>query len=106
MSVRGATLTPEERAERLSFIKEGKEKGMTWAQMGTILGIAGYSLESWYNRRGRAERHAMSERACMCCRKPFESEGNHNRLCAECRLKRSISPWETVTGVSRRVQSK
>ena len=24
-------------------------------------------------------------RACMCCRKPFESEGIHNRLCSCCR---------------------
>lgn len=106
MSVRGATLTPEERAERLALIKEGKEKGMTWAQMGAQLNIAGYSLESWYNRRTRLDRATLSQRPCMCCRKPFESEGAHNRLCPECRLKRSISPWETVTGVSRRVQSK
>lgn len=25
------------------------------------------------------------ERACMCCRKPFLSEGKHNRLCGNCR---------------------
>lgn len=106
MSVRGATLTPEERAERLALIKEGKEKGLTWAQMGATLGIAGYSLESWYNRKARLQRHALSERACMCCKRPFESEGPHNRMCAECRLRRSISPWEIVTGVSRRVGSK
>lgn len=24
-------------------------------------------------------------RPCLCCRKPFESEGIHNRLCAVCR---------------------
>ena len=106
MSIRGATLTPEERAERLALIKEGKEKGLTWAQMGAQLNIAGYSLESWYNRRVRHEKNALSERACMCCKRPFESEGPHNRLCPECRLRRSISPWETVTGVSRRVGSK
>lgn len=24
-------------------------------------------------------------RSCMCCQKPFESEGIHNRLCTSCR---------------------
>lgn len=25
-----------------------------------------------------------TKRACMCCREMFDSEGNHNRLCAKC----------------------
>ena len=28
---------------------------------------------------------ACTPRACLCCGKPFMSEGPHNRLCAQCR---------------------
>ena len=28
-------------------------------------------------------------KSCLCCHKNFESEGAHNRLCRECRLKDS-----------------
>lgn len=27
-------------------------------------------------------------RPCICCQKPFESEGAHNRMCDRCRLER------------------
>lgn len=29
----------------------------------------------------------MKNRACLCCRKVFVSEGSHNRLCSYCRQK-------------------
>ncbi len=32
-------------------------------------------------------------RPCMCCRKPFESEGIHNRLCSTCRP-RGLDGWD------------
>lgn len=32
-------------------------------------------------------------RPCMCCRKPFPSEGPHHRLCLVCAQK-DTSPWE------------
>lgn len=31
-------------------------------------------------------------RKCMCCTKPFQSEGPHNRLCYDCR-RLDISPY-------------
>lgn len=31
--------------------------------------------------------YRASMRPCLCCRKPFQSQGNHNRLCNDCRLK-------------------
>lgn|GEM_PF-1347309 len=31
-------------------------------------------------------------RPCLRCRKPFESEGSHNRLCGPCG-KRDVSPF-------------
>lgn len=30
-------------------------------------------------------RPAKTERPCMCCGNPFQSEGPHHRLCSECR---------------------
>ena len=50
-----------------------------------------------------APKPMLRPRPCMCCRKEFDSEGNHNRLCCDCKSKRSINPYEIVTGVSRRV---
>ncbi len=31
-------------------------------------------------------------RPCLCCRRPFESEGPGNRMCVECRA-RNVSPY-------------
>lgn len=50
-----------------------------------------------------APKPMLRPRPCMCCRKEFDSEGNHNRLCCDCKSKRSINPYEVITGVSRRV---
>ena len=50
-----------------------------------------------------APKPMLRPRPCMCCRKEFDSEGNHNRLCCDCKSKRSINPYEIITGVSRRV---
>lgn len=45
---------------------------------------------------------------CMCCGKPFKSEGIHNRLCGQCRT-RPTTDWMTVgatsTGKVRRAAS-
>lgn len=36
--------------------------------------------------QAEADRRAKrGERACMCCRQTFESEGIHNRLCPSCK---------------------
>jgi hypothetical protein len=36
--------------------------------------------------------HPVVEQACLACRKPFASEGPHNRLCKDCR-KRDDNPY-------------
>ena len=65
---------------------------------------AGQGWQPWWNGRpvGRAfsepnvaicaarslERRlagTLRDRACLCCRTTFESEGPHNRLCSRCR---------------------
>ncbi|MCG3177457.1 MAG: hypothetical protein MOGMAGMI_02431 [Candidatus Omnitrophica bacterium] len=43
-------------------------------------------------------RKGTTERACMCCGKPFLSEGPHNRLCGACR-NRSAGPYDTPATV-------
>jgi len=50
-----------------------------------------------------APKPMLRPRPCMCCRKEFDSEGNHNRICCDCKNKRSINPFEIITGVSRRI---
>ena len=35
------------------------------------------------------------KRLCMCCRKPFMSQGNHHRLCLDCnKVGANMSPLE------------
>lgn len=41
-------------------------------------------------------------RKCMCCQREFPSEGAHNRLCPRCKGDKTMTPWEVVTGESRR----
>ena len=36
--------------------------------------------------------HPVVERPCLACRKPFASEGPHNRLCKDCR-RRDDNPY-------------
>lgn len=46
-------------------------------------------------------RKGSTERACMCCGRPFMSEGAHNRLCGGCRL-RGANPFDTPATVHHR----
>lgn len=41
----------------------------------------------------RIPRLATTQRNCLCCGKPFSSQGPHNRLYASCRLK-SAGPYD------------
>lgn len=99
----GQVLSHEERLQRLETIERLREEGLTWRQIGEHLGIASTSVESWYTRQDRLDRDPRQKRACMCCHSIFASEGPHNRLCNRCKLERSLNPWETVVGASRRV---
>lgn len=47
------------------------------------------SCAAHQRRHDRANRGR--KRPCMCCRQEFMSEGNHNRLCDECRRKPSAN---------------
>ena len=48
----------------------------------------------------------LTPRPCMCCRKTFDSEGSHNRLCGPCKSSRSINPFEVITGTSRQISAR
>lgn len=72
-----------------------------------IADLTGLSLSQINYRLGKAadegatpprRRKGSTERACMCCGKPFLSEGAHNRLCGSCR-NRSSSPYDTPATV-------
>lgn len=41
----------------------------------------------------RIPRLATTPRKCLCCGKPFASQGPHNRLCTPCRGK-SVGPYD------------
>lgn len=46
-----------------------------------------------------AQRAERPPKPCMCCGKPFASQGIHNRLCGFCRT-RDTTDWMTVGGTS------
>ena len=58
-----------------------------------VIGAEGQRLGMGYLLRADAEAGVesllrpakRSFRACMSCRRPFESEGIHNRLCGQCK---------------------
>lgn len=92
--------TPEEDGRLLAM----RGIGFSHREIGEALGRATSSIGSRLNTlrsmplrtsepvaRRRASRVM---RPCMCCRRPFQSEGAHNRLCDPCRRKGSdISPF-------------
>ena len=95
-------VSDEEWERRTTYMIEAKKRKETFQQMADALGIPLWAAEKWYHRHV-APKPMLNPRPCMCCRKEFDSEGNHNRLCCDCKSKRSINPYEVITGVSRRV---
>jgi hypothetical protein len=49
--------------------------------------IRDYARREFPNDLGRRPpaRKVKKRRPCMSCRKPFDSEGNHNRICPSCK---------------------
>ncbi len=71
--------------------------GKTLAEIGEALDRSTTSVDACL-RRLETRRNLqlkpkrLANRHCLCCRKPFVSEGAHNRLCGDCRT-RNISPY-------------
>lgn len=52
-------------------------------------------------RQAEADARAKrGRRPCMCCGRPFQSEGIHNRMCDPCRH-RDVAPDPTASGYGR-----
>ena len=71
--------------------------GMTLAAIGEVLDRSLTSVKSCLRRLEtrrslKLKPKKVANRSCLCCRKPFVSEGAHNRLCGDCRT-RSVSPY-------------
>jgi hypothetical protein len=58
---------------------------------------AGLKGRHVYRGKIDTEARGMVERACLCCRKPFDSHGPQNRLCRQCSTV-SVSPWAGADG--------
>ena len=85
-----------ERAQALSILNLANELGFDQKSVAKALGeIPGLRIEARNNRRrwhfrGKTSQWSRTEddadwRRCLCCDRPFASEGKHNRLCKTCR---------------------
>lgn len=86
-------LTAEQRAARIAAVQAGREAGETMETIAARLNMRTKSLEEWWRqsngvapktRRKQSIATSTTQRPCMCCRAPFESDGPHNRLCTTC----------------------
>ncbi len=76
-----AIRTPGGRVRHAAYDKHGRIIGKSHSDRN----LAEEKLEV-YRTRELARLNTVM-RPCMCCQKPFESEGKHNRLCDHCRRK-------------------
>jgi len=82
---------PDRHARRLEIVAAGRQQGRTWDQLADEVGhITAKGLSAWWASRTRLKRPVepkpnTTPRACLRCKKTFDSEGAHNRLCAPCR---------------------
>lgn len=95
-------VSDDEWERRTTYMIEAKKRKETFQQMADALGIPLWAAEKWYHRHV-APKPLLNPRPCMCCRKTFDSEGAHNRLCGSCKSGRGINPFEVITGTSRQV---
>lgn len=99
-------LTEEETELRLKTVAECRSKGMTYDETAAMLGMTSNGLQQWLCKWAGPRISAsfrLSTRKCMCCRAEFQSEGAHNRMCADCRRdSHQLSPLESTYGNSGR----
>ena len=87
----GWKYTPEE----LQLVKSLREQGQTLQQIGNRIGCSPASVTRRLEKLEAPEITVNTrKRPCLCCKKPFPSAGNHNRLCIDCRRK-DVSPYES-----------
>lgn len=78
------TLTPERRAQVVEYL--ANPGGVSIAQFARNLGLPPSTVGGWVRAvRGRKNPLPAPNRNCLRCAAPFFSEGNHNRMCDNCR---------------------
>jgi hypothetical protein len=98
----GKTMTPEQRQERIAFIKDHRERGYRWNQIAALLDMRPNALSDWWKWNTQTKfdpKPPTQERKCLCCGDQFESEGPGNRLCPRCRAQSHVlSPYAPDPG--------
>lgn len=98
MSTRKRTVPTMTIEDALKFLEEGLStaeigekfgKGTSWVRVQFEMhGITDFKLLN--------KRDSFKKRDCLCCRVPFLSEGNHNRLCFRCRTQSEDSGYRII----------
>ena len=97
----------KKRAPKKTPVEAARSKKSSWPQadvelfdsmlaagrsVAEIAVVLGRSLSSVAGRFAALKPRGCKTRDCMCCRRPFASEGPHHRLCPTCRNK-DFSPY-------------
>lgn len=95
------TLTKAQRDARWTEVHGWRLAGVTFPEIARRLGIGCSTIEGWYRAEfaKRVIYPAPIQRParCLSCRAEFASQGAHNRMCDECRV-RSASPMAPDPG--------
>lgn len=85
-------------ADAEAFLKEGLSVNeiATKCSRSTAWVRRQFELIGIPDLKNAPKRGALKQRACMCCRTPFLSEGSHNRLCVRCRNKSDDGHYRIV----------
>lgn len=95
-------IDPDEKAKRITQIQSLLDQGKKWSEIGVKLGMKESAASHFWHRHGNPKKQT-NKRQCMCCKRDFDSEGKHNRLCIRCKTEQTPSLWEVVVGASRQV---
>ena len=93
----GKAVHPEVRRQREAYIEAALERGETLVQIARAAGVAVDTVKRWRDKTHfstKFENRFDKERKCLSCLEMFWSEGPHNRMCADCRLKKGTNPYE------------
>lgn len=77
---------------RLGVTPQAIGNAKRWGNIGFSPPLQPNDLSQLRTARPRGP-NILPTRPCLCCRRPFGSEGPHNRLCDPCREK-GASPFE------------
>ena len=92
----GRAIHPEVRRQREAFIEEAIQRGDTLTKIAATAGVRPETVRRWRDRTSstKFEGKFDKERKCLTCQELFWSEGAHNRMCTDCRFKKSHNPYE------------